>query len=477
MPQAISIAALFVFAACTEEPGAGIPADASIPDAPACQQLAPSNAAAERSFGRKVIVDATWAIVSAAGSGYGIGAVHVFEQSSSGWVERQILSPTVPNLEAAFGTELAASGDTLFVGTGKYGADPGSVEVFIRGGAGYARTAMLHASDATPADQFGKTLVVRDDLAIVGAWTAEAGVPRAGATYVFARDKSGWLQTQKLEAPESTEWGKFGASLALDGTTLLVGEPGASALHSGAVHVFDQSGTTFAHRMTLVPAKPSSYSGFGSHVALRNGTAVVSGALQDVHVFEASGSSFILSQTLLLYAPVEDVALGDDNLLIGTPFGTFISHRVAGTWSEPAHIHSFGRNLALNGARAILGNQGAHRDGAFSGAVDVLNLDECNMLAGSEGCSCPDPGQAICHSPVPLPMPIGSECPAGYWLDLGTACEPSGECGPAGTNECQKTCISNADCNDPCLPVCRQACIFDGGHHCFDTGPLICRAG
>jgi hypothetical protein len=75
-----------------------------------------------------------------------------------------------------------------------------------------------------------------------------------GAVYVFRRDDSGWQPTQKLLPSDTAPEDLFGASLAYDGSTLVVGAPGADAAGAdrGAVYVFTDPGSGFAETARIV---------------------------------------------------------------------------------------------------------------------------------------------------------------------------------------------------------------------------------
>ena len=82
--------------------------------------------------------------------------------------------------------------------------------------------------DGAAHDKYGSSVVVSGDRMFVG-------VPRdqrtqtplqQGAVYVYGRQGSGWSQLQKLTVSSSDSYSCFGASLALDRDSLVVGSPG-----------------------------------------------------------------------------------------------------------------------------------------------------------------------------------------------------------------------------------------------------------
>ena len=78
-----------------------------------------------------------------------------------------------------------------------------------------------------------------------------------GAVYVWEYSSSTWTQTAKLVADVFYNNGRFGESVAIDGNTIVVGEPGSTSAsdngRNGFVHVFTRSvgQTTWTRRAKL----------------------------------------------------------------------------------------------------------------------------------------------------------------------------------------------------------------------------------
>jgi hypothetical protein len=143
---------------------------------------------------------------------------------------------------AEFGLSVALSNDHAIVGayTETWGVEPlgaaGAAYVFARTGTNsWDAGTRLVASDAQANDRFGRSVALSGDLAIVGAYLEDGGaddpLDRAGAAYVFHYDGSDWDAGTKLVAPDAQELDGFGESVALSGTYAIVG---ASAEDGGA---------------------------------------------------------------------------------------------------------------------------------------------------------------------------------------------------------------------------------------------------
>ena len=108
----------------------------------------------------------------------------------------------------------------------------------------------------------------------------------AGAVYVFRRSGTSWAQEAYVKASNTVTFGQFGASVALQDNTLVVGAPGeaggSSGLNgdqadqsrplSGAAYVFERNGNAWS-QVSYVKTPTSEFgAGFGASVALKGKT-------------------------------------------------------------------------------------------------------------------------------------------------------------------------------------------------------------
>lgn len=103
---------------------------------------------------------------------------------------------------------------------------------------------LLKAGDAVSGDSFGSSLAGDGDLLAVGATDADGG---EGAVYIYERNPqapAGWMPLHRLEpfVPEASQG--FGYSLALQGDTLVVGEPASprtNGFWQGRAYIFERN--------------------------------------------------------------------------------------------------------------------------------------------------------------------------------------------------------------------------------------------
>ena len=208
-------------------------------------------------FGWRVSVSGDTAVVGApfqvAGGIFQAGAAFVFERNEGGadnWGEVKKLTASDAQEHDWFGFGVTVSGDTAVVGAQREDAratDAGAAYVFERnkGGAdNWGEVTKLTASDAEADDNFGFSVAVSGDSAVVGAPREGAGGNFAGAANVFERNKGGadnWGEVKKLIASDAQAFDVLGISVAVSGNTAVVGawHEDAGGSNAGAAYVFD----------------------------------------------------------------------------------------------------------------------------------------------------------------------------------------------------------------------------------------------
>jgi hypothetical protein len=253
-----------------------------------------------------------------------------------------------------FGTSVALDGDTALVGAPEddIGANgnQGSAYVFARSGTTWSGQAQLIAADGAAEDYFGYSVALAGDTALVGApYDRVGGNAAQGSAYVFARSGSSWTQQQQLTAADGAAEDNFGYSVALAGDTALVGAPydrvGGNAAQ-GSACVFTRSGTTWSGQAQLTAADGAALDHFGTSVALAGETALVGAYYDDVggnadqgsaYVFTRSGTSWSgQAQLSAGDGAAEDyfgtsVALAGETALVGAPYDVIGSNAAQGS--------------------------------------------------------------------------------------------------------------------------------------------------
>ena len=198
-----------------------------------------------------------------------------------------------------FGWSVAIDGDTLVVGAPSddvgANADQGSASVYRWTGTGWAFEATLTAPDGAANDSFGASVAIDGDTVVVGVAGDDVGAnSNQGSTRVFVRSGSTWTQQATLTAPDGAAIDQFGWSVAIDGDTVVVGvnadDVGANS-NQGSARVFVRSGSTWTQQAVLTAPDGAANDELGWFVAIDGGTVVVGARGDDVGANSNQGSA------------------------------------------------------------------------------------------------------------------------------------------------------------------------------------------
>src|SRR5262245_4522665 len=220
-------------------------------------KLFASDGAAEDSFGAIVAISGDTVVVGAPSAdtgGWGMqGAAYIFVRSGTTWSQQQKLTASDGVDFDYFGSSAAISGDTVVIGATNANFYRGAAYVFARSGTTWTQQQILTASDGGDFDQFGLSVTINGNTVAIGAPNADIDWnEEQGATYVFARSGTTWIQQQKLTAADGMYGDYFGSSAAISGDTLVIGATGSTSYSfRGAAYVFARSGTTWIQQQKL----------------------------------------------------------------------------------------------------------------------------------------------------------------------------------------------------------------------------------
>lgn len=193
-----------------------------------------------------------------------------------------------------FGNAVATSGDTALVGalhSDAISGDSGSAYVFVRSGNTWNQQVKLTPGDGAINDNFGRSLAISGDTAVIGAYNDDDNGTNSGSAYVFVRNGTTWSQQAKLTASDGAAGDRFGVSVAVSGDTAVVGSANDDddGTNSGSAYVFVRSGTTWSQQAKLSASDGAPGDWLGYSVAISGETALV-GAFQDDDSGTYSGS-------------------------------------------------------------------------------------------------------------------------------------------------------------------------------------------
>lgn len=185
----------------------------------------------------------------------------------------------------------------------------------------------LTASDGVTDAEFGWSVGMSGETAIVGAWQDDDNGVRSGSVYVF--DIATGNQLLKILPSDGNANGQFGVSVGINGGKVIVGARGSktSVNASGAAYVFDIATGTQLMKLTSPHVAGNDY--FGWAVDITGNIAIVSAERDSEHGI-SSGAAYLF-----------DVATGAELFKL--------------TASDAKVFDSFGISVATDGAKAIVG--------------------------------------------------------------------------------------------------------------------------
>lgn len=229
-------------------------------------KLIASDGAAQDRLGISVAVSGDTAVVGAPGeSAPQQGAAYVFTRVGGAWIEQAKLTASDEKPLHKFGFSVAISGDTVVVSAPQASVDgklvQGAAYVFSPVGTAWTEQAKLTASYGLPGDLFGYSVGVSGDTAVVGAIWAKVGASfHQGAVYAFTRAEGIWTEQVKLIASDGAIADEFGHSVAISGDTAVVGALAGDGLNpnQGSAYVFTRARGTWAEQAKLTASDGAS---------------------------------------------------------------------------------------------------------------------------------------------------------------------------------------------------------------------------
>jgi len=182
---------------------------------------------------------------------------------------------------AGFGESAAMSGDVVVVSTSSsdaLGYEAATVHVYRRVSDVWMHEALLLPPGGSSAIGFGASVAVDGDTVVVGADGDTEFGQGAGAAYTYRFDGAAWQFEAKLVSSTTSASDNFGSSVAISEGTLIVGAPRdrVNKIASGSATVFEFDGVLWSEQRLLLPPIANHGDLFGFAAALDSGLAVIS---------------------------------------------------------------------------------------------------------------------------------------------------------------------------------------------------------
>jgi len=257
-------------------------------DWPEQVKLTASDGTVDDYFGVSVSIDGDYALVGAYGDDSFKGSAYVFKRSGTTWTEEQKLTASDGTVDDYFGVSVSIDGDYALVGA--YGDDffTGSAYVFKRGGSSWVQEDKLTASDGAPNDQFGVSVSIDGDYALVGAYGDDS---YKGSAYIVKRSGTTWTEEQKLTASDGATGDEFGVSVSIDGDYALVGADSDDS-YKGSAYVFKRGGSSWVQEDKLTASDGAPNDQFGISVSIDGDYALAGARIDD----SSTGSAYVFKK-------------------------------------------------------------------------------------------------------------------------------------------------------------------------------------
>jgi hypothetical protein len=128
----------------------------------------------------------------------------------------------------------------------------------------FSNAAFIQPSDLTADQMFGSAVAIDGNIMAISTRGVAPNIP--SAVYVFANVSGSWTQQAKLTGELDFSNNAFGASLAIQGDTLFVGDgvaPNDDGFVTGAVFVYKDDNGKWTQQAKLTPADAPNGAHFG----------------------------------------------------------------------------------------------------------------------------------------------------------------------------------------------------------------------
>lgn len=377
-------------------------------------------------FGSAVAISGDYALVGSYlddDLGIASGSIRFYRFQGMEWIDEGKFYSSDIAQEDFFGFRVAISGTTALVsayGDDDVGSFSGSVYVFERIGGQWIEVQKLLASDGAAFDNFGFSLAIDGDKAVIGAHLDDDFGGFSGAVYLFEKAGGIWMETQKLLPNNGAANDQFGFSVDIQGSQIVIGARNESSTSQfgGAAYIFEDVGGSWSQTAILKPNDQSVNKFFGSAVSVSQGTVLV-GAFGDNAIELSSGAAYVFEKVAGIWtqrvkvksnSPVANEYFGSalDNqgklLAIGAyrsrnlnnvaSGAVFVIDGASGSWIQTNKLEDadgqlsdyYGIDLRLSDSRLLIGAQFDDDNGLNSGSAfffaqceDEDNSGECDF--------------------------------------------------------------------------------------------------
>ena len=216
----------------------------------------------------------------------------------------------------------------------------------------------LTASDSQAADRFGASVAISGTTMLVGAPNDDDRAPQSGAVYVFDLASGSWFEAQKLLASDQdSDPGFFGWSVAIDGNVAVIGaidNRDLTGVRAGAAYVFRRNGGVWTEEQKLTPSDAGVDQDFGWSVSVSGDVVLIGAPRNDHSSLINPGAAYVFR-----FDSVSGVWTEEQKL----------------TASDAAQSDEFGFSVGVDGSFVMVGSHFNDENAPGSGSVYVFGYD------------------------------------------------------------------------------------------------------
>jgi len=261
-----------------------------------------------------------------------------------------------------FGNSVSIDSNVAIVGapenTNENGDRSGAAYIFRFDGRKWNQETKLLPSDGIPIERFGFSVSISGNVIIVGALFADGNSQGSGAAYIFRFDGANWRQEAKLVASDGMQSDYFGVSVSIDDDVAIIGadKHNNNRGNPGSAYIFRFDGTIWNQEAKLLASDGNEGLRFGNSVSISSDVAIIGDACDDNGNGYNSGSAFIFRFDGMNWTE-EAKLLADDGMADDI----------------------FGKSVSVSGDVAIVGSLNDGNDnGRFAGSAYIFRFNGAN---------------------------------------------------------------------------------------------------
>jgi len=269
-------------------------------------RLIPNDPEDDDEFGFSISISGNYVIVGSNNVKPNASA-YIFKNNQGSWTQHWRMTTDYDETNytfARFGYSVSISGDYACVGadqepyTNEFHS--GSAYIFKREGETWVQEKKLIDKNANYKDAFGKSVSISENYVLVGAPSHDGCGKTSGMAFYSIKDETGWSDPIKLSGGDGHVAGiRFGVSVSITDNVAIIGASSAEAIFTYVIN-----DGTFIKTSILHAHDGLDGDSFGACVAMRNERIIV--GVPNMHYLSKNGGAYIFTITDYLNGDIND---------------------------------------------------------------------------------------------------------------------------------------------------------------------------